>query len=367
MFGRQWFSSKNQIGLSYPALQMTKLLLEHRFSEAADLAIDQSQIHPAYWRRQYKRVLHLSNRLFHEEMFGPLPLRVYFTGFWPHMDPASCQLLDLVRLALPEREILVINNPSLADISLFSCYGDLKNINKTEHSLRILFLGENVRPSYEHFDISLSSDLNTYCGLNGYLPLWLLEIDWFGKQYLDRKTYPLSMFTSDRLIDYSSRLSQIIYIGNNHEPYRMSLLHTIQRAGYNVQLYGSQSRPVDDKIELYSKYRFCFCPENSFFPGYVTEKVIHSYIAASIGIYWGCLDSQPFRDHPMIISLKSHLSDSELLHKLNSSLQPFLEPSKRFIYPRLFPEAEPMHIFYKAVSFLSQALRQFLPITFHSS
>ena len=360
MFGRQWFSHKDQIGLTEPALRMKGLLLEHKFCEAAELAKEQRLTNPSYWRRQYKRAVHISNRLIQEDRYGPIPLKIYFSKFWPQMDACCCQILDFFKAASNERELLVVSNAKDSDIAIFTCYGDLDCLVQTEHSLRVLFLGENVRPSYELFDISLSSDMQSYSGLNGYLPLWLFEIDWFGKQYKDRKTYPMSLFTAERCIDYRERLSNIVYVGNNHEPYRMSIINTMREAGYQVDSFGRHSREVDDKVELYTNYRLCFCPENSFFPGYVTEKLMHSYLGGTAGIYWGCLDSQPFRNHPMIISLRADETKKETLKRIQILSQNLGEARHNYTYPRLFRESEANTIFDKALLFTSKEVQQFI-------
>ena len=39
--------------------------------------------------------------------------------------------------------------------------------------------------------------------------------------------------------------------------------------------------------QLFKKYKFNICFENSSTPGYVTEKIIQSMYVNSIPIYWG--------------------------------------------------------------------------------
>jgi hypothetical protein len=360
MFQRQWFSSSSQIGLTEPALRMRNLVKQHKFYEGAALVKSQFPNHVGYWRRQYKRLLFLQQRLVLEENEGLQPIRVYFSSFWPGMNSSCCQLLDFLQASSPAREVVSVASPNDADISIFSCYDNLVGLNDSEHCLRILFLGENVRPSYEHFDISLSSDQSTYCGLNCYLPLWLLEIDWFGKTYDDRFPYPLSLFTSDRIIDNTNKCERIAYVGNNYEPFRTSLINILTNNGFVVDLYGSQSRPVYNKIALYQGYHHVLCPENSFFPGYVTEKIIHSFVAGTIGIYWGCLDSQPFAQHEMILQLSSATPERDIIAKVSKSIKELQKNKGQLIYPRLCSEAALRSSYLSVISFLSEELKQFI-------
>ena len=106
------------------------------------------------------------------------------------MNPYDCQLLDLLRLSLTGKSIRVTTNPEICDIAIYSCYGDLRSLRYTQHATRILFLGENVRPCYSEFDISLTFDSDQY--EKKYISSALVaRIDWFNKQYADRKTLPL--------------------------------------------------------------------------------------------------------------------------------------------------------------------------------
>jgi len=44
---------------------------------------------------------------------------------------------------------------------------------------------------------------------------------------------------------------------------------------------------VDDKVAFLRQYKFTIAFENSCYPGYTTEKILHAFIADSIPIYWG--------------------------------------------------------------------------------
>ena len=54
------------------------------------------------------------------------------------------------------------------------------------------------------------------------------------------------------------------------------------------------------------------CFENSFYPGYVTEKLIHALLSGGKSIYWGGLVDEEFINHPNLISLHSNM-DANLI------------------------------------------------------
>jgi hypothetical protein len=316
--------------------------------ELGDTRLSESK----YWHRQKLRLHHVLRRFAHRRNV----IRIFFDDFWPDMDPRSCQMLDLFRRALSPLEIIPTFDPELCDISCYSCYGSLRSLSHTRHSHRILFLGENVRPSYTEFDLSLSFDKSSYCGRNIYLPLWILEIDWFNKQYVDRITNPLSLYTGSRLMSLTNRARKIVYIGNNNEPLRMSLISTLIEAGIDVDCYGSQTRPVMDKPKLLSEYIACICMENAVYPTYQTEKLLQSYPFVPNIFYWGA-------SLPYCFSGKSHIYhlDNEAPHKtvLNAVNTIFNTSDEQYIQPPLLCAESTKKIFDNVTMTLRRKLVNF--------
>lgn len=79
-----------------------------------------------------------------------------------------------------------------------------------------------------------------------------------------------------------------IFFGND-VPIRRRLVDELSNYG-EVELYGKVGgRYLEDRSILTNKFRFVLCPENDYYPGYVTEKVMHAYAMGAIPIYWGGL------------------------------------------------------------------------------
>lgn len=289
IFDRQYFPPKYRVSLSRDAIEFDKCLLSKDWPAALNILRSNFELDPLYWERQKTRMVNLKKKLDSRTPGIRASLKVAFKGFWPLMDPNNCQLLDFIRSAAKDVSIYAADSVCDADIVIYSCYGSSLPCDDAQAECdRWLFLGENIRPSYYHYDFSLSFDSAERNSRNIYFPLWLLEIDWFKRLYRDRHPYSSSLLAEVRHIDYSSRLNAVAYIGNNAEPWRESSIAAIQDAGIEVHRYGSQSNPVGDKIDLLSKYKCTIAFENSFYPGYITEKPIHSFLAGTIGLYWGC-------------------------------------------------------------------------------
>jgi len=309
MFNRQWFPPGSQEGLTQESLLFEDALADRSYDRALHILSRACKGNASFWRRQYRRALALANRDYESER----RLTVFWDGFWPDFDIYNNQFLHLLRASSPTYNIVSTTDPRLCDISFFSCYGTFKALEHTRHTTRILFLGENVRPSFSEFDYCLSSDLNDYSGRNTYLPLWMLHINLFGSGYPDRSPIDLARLTESRTVSLPEN-HKAVFIGNNQEPSRINLLNQLRMLGMYVDEFGSQTRPISDKQEIYAGYRYIISPENSYYPGYITEKLIDSFISGRYFFYWGGLNQMQI-SHPssmIYLDLAATISNAKL-------------------------------------------------------
>ena len=135
----------------------------------------------------------------------------------------------------------------------------------------------------------------------------------------------------------------------------MSLVHEFREAGMEVEHFGQQHRPVEDKVGLCQGFEYNLCPENSYSPGYVTEKLIQSYVAGCKSIYFGCLEGQPFKDHSMIIEVKQTESLPVAIERVRKSGHFATHRGDDCVsYPRLADERSIREVMENVVSFLRE-------------
>lgn len=354
MFERQWHHPLTQVGLSANVRRFESLVVDRQFSLATELLFAMDDIPVNYKKRQFRRLQWLEKRKLVDDK--QKMVRIYFHGFWPDMDCSNCQLLDLIRASSPKLQVVSTDCVDDADILFQSCYRNILPDHVGAQALRLIFLGENVRPSYTSFDYSFSFDMSSYLGRNIYLPLWLLEIDWFNKvAYPDRITRPLSSVSKGFTYDPCSRNGKIIYVGNNSEPHRISVIESIKQAGFIVDIYGSHTRPVGDKHRLYSQYSLALTFENSYSPGYITEKLVHAFQSRIPAIYYGCLDSGHIKDSPFIFSCFPYDCEDSVVGYISTLLK-----SKREIYyPPLVDHKEATELFQGILAKTSKLMSQF--------
>lgn len=329
MFNRQWFAQYAQIGLTEPSLAFDQALRTNDHEMAYLILANNIHTCQQYWRRQYFRLSHVRRTQLSAESI--YLLKIYWDGFWPNFNVHNNQLLDIFRASIPEISIISTDNPLEADVSFYSCYGNFSSLNLTRHTTRLLFLAENVRPTFYEFDYCFCSDLNTYGYRSSYLPLWFLHLDHFRKDYPDRSPVDISRFICGKEHSSNSVSNKISYIGNNNEPSRMNLIYSLRRLGFQVDEYGSLHRPIADKQLIYSQYRYIISPENSFYQGYVTEKLIDSYLSGQYFFYWGGIfgTSLKLPENMLYVDLSSNVSDEQLLNLIRTTYQ---RPNK-FISP----------------------------------
>ena len=188
------------------------------------------------------------------------------------------------------------DNPHTADVVISSVFGNVH----TDPKKTIMYIGENVRPSYVGYDYSLSFDWDTYGGRNFRLPLWWSRLAWDGFEQKPRRVgsnnhgyeqlIPIRMLTEGRKLDIKAKDKFCALIAGNAEGLRINLYNTISRYkqvdGYG-NMFGNSLRK--SKFAILPEYKFCLCPENSVYDGYVTEKLIDAYAGLTVPLYSGTM------------------------------------------------------------------------------
>jgi len=193
-------------------------------------------------------------------------------------------------------DLTFMDNPHDADLIVTSVFGH----TPTDPTKTLAYIGENIRPSFIHYNHSLSFDWDTYGGRNFRLPLWYSRLAWDGFEQKPRKDnhhnhgyeqlIPIKQLTQPRKLDIKAKDKFCALIANNPEGLRINLYNSISKYK-QVDGYGNMFRnPLrKSKFAILPEYKFCLCPENSIYDGYVTEKLIDAYAGLTVPIYSGTL------------------------------------------------------------------------------
>lgn len=227
-------------------------------------------------------------------------IRVAFAAFWPGFQP------DLFRRFFPfvydKYDLVVSDRPEVAFHSVFAPgwrpYGDpthaqsMPTLQPGDY-LRVFITGENVEPDMGRCDFAISFSTLLDHPRHLRLPLWVYEnrltgftpaslvkdpsTDWEAVARAKTKfcnyVYSHGVAYRDRIFDALCAYKAVDSAG----PHRNSLGWT--PATEPTRLAG--------KVAFLRDYRFTLSLENTFWPGYETEKLVDPIYAASVPIYAG--------------------------------------------------------------------------------
>jgi hypothetical protein len=213
-------------------------------------------------------------------------------NFWPGFSLDSGLIGWLFKRAVGN--FSATSDEKSADVVITSVYGKArpKFPEKT-----ICLIWENARPNYSLYRYSLSSDFDTYLGRNCRLPVWYQGLAWPG---MERERRPPNERNHglEPLIDMESlyrprasvsmdRESFCCFVAGNHELHRLHAVEALSQVG-RVEVFGNVgNRPLRaSKFDLLKQFRFNICFENSTYPGYYTEKLVHAWVGGCVPLYF---------------------------------------------------------------------------------
>lgn len=220
-------------------------------------------------------------------------------------------------------DLTYTDNPHEADLVVTSVFGNIQ----TDPAKTLSYIGENIRPSYIGYSRSLSFDYDTYGNRNHRLPLWYSRLAWDGFVEKPRRVgsnnhgyeplIPIKPLLKPRKLDMTKKDKFCVLIAGNPEGLRINLFQSISRYkqvdGYG-NMFGRSLR--NSKFDILPEYKFCLCPENSIYDGYVTEKLIDAYAGGCVPVYSG--DTSVVKDfnHGSFLNYQSNKDIGYFMQKI---------------------------------------------------
>ena len=227
------------------------------------------------------------------------PLKLAFSDMWAGFDSNHNWWL---RTLSTRFEIELTDEP---DLLLYSCYGqDWRRFDCT----RLFVNWENRGWGFSQCDWALTSDLIEH-PRHRRLPLWTAHIDHpFVQPHVDVDAV---------VAGHEGFASVVVSNGAGTTRNRIhELLETHRPVASGGRFRNNVGGPVQDKQSFVRAYKFHLAFENSSYPGYVTEKLLHGLQADTVPIYWGdpavARDFNPRR----FVNVHDFASDDELLARI---------------------------------------------------
>jgi len=213
-------------------------------------------------------------------------IKVWFTDFWPEWNQE-----DFITLILNKHFEVVLdkNKPDVLFHSIFNRMSDAPNYR----CKKILFLGENHRPSQFKSNYSISFD--PYTDTNFRLPLWQVFL-------LLRPEIKSVLFEKRINHEKFDRFCSFV-VSNPGNFMRNSFYQQMNMQSFGkVYSYGRYLTNDFDLIQESTgkywrdakksffdrvKHKYAIVFENSSYPYYCTEKLMDAFLGGSLPLYWG--------------------------------------------------------------------------------
>ena len=306
---------------------------------------------------------------------SPRTLNIIFTDMWDDFN-AEYNMFTLMLneagrhldtpLRVKGRTLKDIGTDSI-DLCIFGPFGETwTTLNKSIP--KVHYTGENsqilqeetikLNIGYQHSDFKDQEYLR--------IPLWMLEIDWFGcdkQRIVNPKPLPIDSCTQVYKDEMLTRKKFCAFVVTNPcNPIRNNSFHWLSKYK-RVDSAGRLFNNVGDaifaglgggggelkKFEFLKDYKFCLAYENSSSQGYTTEKFLHAKAAGCIPIYWGdpkverdfdkagFIDARTIQSEQQLIEAVKRIDeDPELYEKMFSV--PALDESRRDLVRRTLSE-----------------------------
>jgi hypothetical protein len=214
-------------------------------------------------------------------------LRIWYCDLWP-------EFLSDENIFTPilSKHFNVILDKVHPDVVFHSIFNGQRDIQNFKNAKRILFIGENHRSSKFETDYSISFD--PHSETNFRLPLWqyylILNPTLKEGLFNHKPSTPVNdgQFCSFVVSNpnnfirngFYNQLSQYKFV-NSYGRYLTN--------SYDLQKLSNGRYWREAKNEFFdrTRHKFSICFEHSSHPGYCTEKLMDSFLGASIPIYWG--------------------------------------------------------------------------------
>ncbi|MBR5234575.1 MAG: glycosyltransferase [Bacteroidaceae bacterium] len=200
-------------------------------------------------------------------------IRIRFVDFWDDFVPENNIFYQLLS---EHYDVELSDTP---DYLFCSVFGE-------EHlrydCVKIFYTGENQCPDFNLYDYAIGFEHLTLGDRYMRLPIY----------YLNRyqKYFRLMQEKHINPVPEKKGFCSFVYSNDRASAVREQFFN--QLSEYKKVSSGGRYRnnigaPVEDKLAFELEHKFSFSFENSSYPGYCTEKLVQSFAAQTVPIYWG--------------------------------------------------------------------------------
>ena len=199
-------------------------------------------------------------------------LRIKFVDF-----NKGATAIKIFRQILEERyEVELSEEPEWLFYSVFG-----NEHLRYNNCVKIFFTGENQVPDFNLCDYAIGFDYIDFGDRYVRFPLWALYLQ--DTEAMETKHHNVSMSEKK---DFCSFVVSNPH-GNEARARFMEMLSEYKPVHSGGRWRNNVGGPVEDKLAFQKQHKFSMAFENAAHPGYTTEKIVQSFAAQTVPIYWG--------------------------------------------------------------------------------
>lgn len=232
-------------------------------------------------------------------------IKIWYADFWPEWNDEN-----FIQPIL-EKHYNVILDSSNPDVLFHSIFNSQREA-QTYNCKKILFLGENYRPS--QFKTNYSISFRPHSDTNFRLPLWqafILNNPGYLTSLNFRKSHhKFDHFAAFTVSNPGNQLRNAHY-DQLREYKPIKSYGKVRTNDLKLQKFsnGKYWRDAKDVFFSNNTHKFTMAYENSSSPHYCTEKLMDAFLAGSVPIYWGDPAAKEDFNSQAFINVMDHGSD----------------------------------------------------------
>ena len=240
------------------------------------------------------------------------------------MTPKKIKYIDFYKGFNPDKSLLHRTVNSIGyetelskdpDYLICSVFGHEALDKKYDNCIKIFFTGENICPDFNLYDYAIGFEYLDFGDRYLRYPLYYA----FGQELWN--ALMSKHHNSEESLAKKSSFCSFVYSNGNGNPIRQQFFQKLseyKRVDSGGRFLNNIGLPegVEDKIEFESKHKFSIAFENTSHPGYTTEKLIQSFAAGTVPIYWGDPRIKEVFDPESFVFVNDYKSLDDVIDKI---------------------------------------------------
>ena len=171
------------------------------------------------------------------------------------------------------------------DYLVYATFGCKHLSSKYKNTIKIAFFTENQIPDLEISDYAVGLAHLNYLDRYFIYPYFIYSLN------KNKNNIKIFEIIKEKILTGKKRKKFCAsVISNPYGHYRIGFINKLskyKKIDMGGRYHNNIGRKIKDKINFLSSYKFSIAMENSEGDGYISEKIVHSFLAGTIPIYYG--------------------------------------------------------------------------------